>query len=259
MSSNSASFLKTEPKRIVKDRLAKYGVMTGGVMVLCALLLIFFYLLYVVKPVFNSAHIEARNGIQNVTDSYAAIGIEEQTEIAFGLTQEGQVHYYDVKEGGKGTLIGTDQVEFNGEVAAFAKGAPHKGFYGYLSQEGELRVVKPSFRVSFPNDVRTLTPVLNFPYGEEAIDVTDGENLPIARFSFAGDEGVLGVVYQLENNRIMFTRLEGEEDMFTEELVWTPYESELKFVTGSVKRLLVSPDVSRVLVVTEDKVFVINT
>ena len=271
MSQSIDTTLKTESKRLFKDKLAKYGVMTGGVMVLCALLLIFFYLLYVVQPVFDSAHIEQRGTVSGISDPFVAVGIEEQTEIAYGLTAQGGIKFYGVKGEQSGKLLNEGEVNVEGGISAFAKSAPHQGLFGYINNHGELTVVKPSFRVSFPNDVRTLTPVLNFPYGEQAtpalqypygespIDITEGAISPINQFVFAAEEESLGVLYQLENGKVMFARLEGEEDMFTEEMAWTPYQSELTFVTGNVKQLLIAPDVSRIFIITDKQVYVANS
>ena len=258
MSQTSETFLKTEKKRLFKDKAAKYGVMAGGVMVLCALLLIFFYLLYVVQPVFNSAHIEVRNKIENITTEYAAVGIEEQTEIAFGLTDSGVVDFYRVKGDKAGEKLNSETVNVDGEIAAFAASAPHQAHYGYINNRGELTVVKPSFRVSFPNDVRVLTPVVDYPLGEAATPALQSPGKVIKQFSFASEESAVGILYQLDNGQVVFARLEGEEDMFTEEMTWEEYQSDLNFVTGEVKQLLVSPDVSRIFIVTDSEVFVAN-
>ena len=44
--------------REVKDRIAKYGVAIGGISVILAIVLIFFYLLYVVMPLFQGASLK---------------------------------------------------------------------------------------------------------------------------------------------------------------------------------------------------------
>ena len=44
-------------RRAIKDKAAQIGVTIGGIMVFVALLLIFFYLLYVIKPIFDSAEV----------------------------------------------------------------------------------------------------------------------------------------------------------------------------------------------------------
>lgn len=259
MSHISSNVLKTDSKRLFKDKFAKYGVMTGGVLVLCALLLIFFYLLYVVKPVFHAAHIEARHESIAAASPYRAIGMEEQTEIAFGLTESGQVDFYHIKGEESGKLFASDQVEFDSEITAFAQSAVHQGLYAYVTADNKIAVVKPAFRVSFPNDIRVLTPVLSYPLGEDSAPQLPQTDSAIKRFAFATEESSLGVLYQLGSNKIGYSRFEGEEDMFTEELTWEVYSSDLSFVKGKVKELLISPDASRIFIVTEQQVYVANS
>mgnify|MGYP000704397320 CR=1 FL=1 len=259
MSQSMDKVLKTDSKRMFKDKAAKYGVMTGGVMVLCALLLIFFYLLYVVQPVFDAAHIEQRSSLDSIETPYRAVGIEEQTEIAFGLSNSGRVDFFAVKTGQPTKLLETLQVPLENNTIAFAKSAPHQGLYGYVDTDGNLSVVKPFFRVSFPNDIRTLTPKLNYPLGEAPIGLVESGDGSVESFAFAKEEESLGVLMERSGGRVVFTRFEGEEDMFTEEMTWTSYSSELPFVVGKIQQLHIAPDVSRIFIVTEQNVYVANS
>lgn len=78
-------------QRALKDRLARYFVSLGGISVIIAILLIFFYLLSVVIPMFESADIKK-------THSYAApgegktimLGLEEQGAMAVRFTEQGE-------------------------------------------------------------------------------------------------------------------------------------------------------------------------
>ena len=54
--------LKASQARLLKDRLARVGVTTGGVLVLVALLLIFFYLLYCIGKNYIITFIRKING-----------------------------------------------------------------------------------------------------------------------------------------------------------------------------------------------------
>ena len=257
MSQQIDNVFKTDAKRLFKDRLAKYGVMVGGVMVLCALLLIFFYLLYVVKPVFHSAHIEKKETISELAKSYDAIGIEEQNEIVFALTKSGNVDFYSVHGDNKGQLILAENVAGSDNFSAFSASAPHIGMYGYIDNDTALTIVRPFFRVSFPGDIRTLTPVLNYPFGEAPLTISD-QALSIQQFDFAIEEEAIGVLYQSENGSVYYSKLEGEEDLFTEEFVWERESSELVAIQGQVKQLLISPDLSRAFVVTNKQGYVFN-
>ena len=87
----------TDRSRLFKDRFAKFGITAGGIMVLVALLLIFFYLLYVVQPIFESAKVEKRDSFHVAnSQQIAGLGVEEQTEVAYLLSQQGQVDFYSV-------------------------------------------------------------------------------------------------------------------------------------------------------------------
>jgi phosphate transport system permease protein len=263
MSNASDMVLKTESSRLLKDKLAKYGVMVGGLMVLCALLLIFFYLLYVVKPVFHSADIEQKTAISIPDGDYLAVNVEEHNEIAFTVSKAGNVNFYGIKEGEtKGKLL--EQLPSDaGNVVASAISAPHKNQYAFINDQAELSIIKPFFRVSYPNDRRQLTPVMNkpvmnYPLGDQPIEIGNDEATNVRQFAFSNEEASVGLLYQLENKRLFFTRLDGEENMFTEEVEYTPYTTELDMIKGDVKHLFVSPDLSRFFVLTNKQIFVFD-
>ncbi|HAD38887.1 MAG TPA: phosphate ABC transporter permease, partial [Plesiomonas shigelloides] len=71
--------LKGSKSRALKDKLAKYGVTGGGMLVLVALMLIFFYLLYVILPLFKSASVEKQQQVSVNTQKPAlALGLDER-------------------------------------------------------------------------------------------------------------------------------------------------------------------------------------
>ena len=69
-------------QRALKDRLARYFVAIGGISVIIAILLIFFYLLQVVIPMFESAEVQQ-------SQSYTAPG--EGKTLYLGLEEQGGV------------------------------------------------------------------------------------------------------------------------------------------------------------------------
>lgn len=261
MSKRSARLLKTDSSRLLKDKLAKYSVMTGGLMVLCALLLIFFYLLYVVKPVFHSAQITPTASFNVPADQYLGVNIEEYNEIAYTVNTQATVQFYDVitdKQGNNSTIY-TDV----GDTTATAISAPHRGLYAFINQQNELSIIKPFFRTSFPNDVRELTPVVNkpvlkYPLGEQLEDLVITENVHITQFAFALEEESFAIVYRSDGNQVFFTRVDIEENMFTEEKDYLSYSSELE-IDGTAQHVFVSPDLSRAFILSEEQIYVFDT
>ena len=93
-------------KRRAKDRLASIGVTTGGILVLVALLLIFFYLLYVVKPIFSGASLEPAVSLQvPVKGTTAILGTDDQNQVGYRLSAEGHVDFFALDNGSYGTAI----------------------------------------------------------------------------------------------------------------------------------------------------------
>ena len=69
MERDLAKTLQANKKRVIKDQLVKYGVTSGGTLVLVALLLIFGYLLYVVLPIFAPVSVDKVQSFQRQDDA----------------------------------------------------------------------------------------------------------------------------------------------------------------------------------------------
>ena len=248
----------TDRSRLFKDRFAKFGITAGGVMVLIALLLIFFYLLYVVQPIFESAKVEKRDSF-NVTNSQqiAGLGVEEQTEVAYLLSKQGQVDFYSVDSGSFGKKLKALDAQLPSDATSFATSAPFQGHYAYGLENGSVMVVAPKFLVTFPNNERKLTPRLDFPLGEMALEV-DEQGAAIKRFAFSHYEDKTAVVALTEDKRVLFSSFVAEENMFTGEVEWVVERTELN-IEGRVDELLISPDTTRTFVRSANQIYVYDT
>ena len=248
----------TDRSRLFKDRFAKWGISAGGVMVLVALLLIFFYLLYVVQPIFESAKVETRNSVklQNASE-VVGLGIEEQTEVAFLLGEKGNVDFYNVEKEQFGKKITTLNTELPSDVSSFASSAPFQGQYAYGLENGSVVVVAPKFLVTFPNNQRKLTPRLDYPLGDMALEV-DEQGAAITKFAFSHYEDKTAVVALTADKRVLFSSFVGEENMFTGEVEWVVERTELD-IEGRVDELLISPDTTRTFVRSANQIYVYDT
>ena len=65
--------------RFLKDRMAHWGVAAGGLGVILAILLIFFYLLYEVAPLFKGAEISEVSHYQKSETSHSLFMAVERT------------------------------------------------------------------------------------------------------------------------------------------------------------------------------------
>lgn len=248
----------TDRSRLFKDRLAQFGITVGGVMVLIALLLIFFYLLYIVQPIFESAKVEKRDSF-NLTNAeqIVGVGVEEQTEVAYLLSQQGSVDFYSVEKADFGKKLKTLEVTLPSDVSSFATSAPFQGQYAYGLENGSVKIVIPKFMVTFPNNERKLTPRLDYPLGELALEV-DEQGAAIKRFAFSHFEDKTAVVALTADKRVLFSSFVAEENMFSGEVEWLVERTELD-VAGRVDELLMSPDTTRVFVRSANQIYVYDT
>ncbi|CAH9058822.1 hypothetical protein PSECIP111951_01949 [Pseudoalteromonas holothuriae] len=259
MSSNpqKPSF-KTDRSRLFKDRFAQFGISAGGVMVLIALLLIFFYLLYVVQPIFESAKVEKRVDVTlSNAQQYVGVGVEEQTEIAYLLSNTGHVDFYHVKGKQAGGLIERLSVNLDGQVTSVAKSAPFLGQYAYGLDNGQVNLVKPSFLVTFPGNERVISPRLSYPLDGKQL-LVDSQGEAIQRFAFSHYEDKTAVVALTADKRIIFASFTAEENMFSGEVEWVVERTELE-IDGRIDELLITPDTTRTFVRSANQVYIFDT
>ncbi len=238
-------------KRRIKDKLAKYGVTTGGALVLVALLLIFFYLLYVVKPIFNGATMEPTASFTLPTSGKTAwLGVEEQNEIGYRFSDNGQVNFFAVQGDGKikvGQSLG--QAEVTGDVTAVAPPAPGQKLIAYGFADGKAQVVQPSFKVSYPNDVRVIEPSLQYPFGEEPV-VVDPEGKALKTMVFEATKDKMAAAAVTEDGRGVMTVMSGEENFLSGEIEWSAQNYTIPSLPRHVDQMLLTPNL-RILFVRE--------
>ncbi len=223
-------------KRWLKDRAAQMGVTAGGIIVLVALLLIFFYLLYVVKPIFNGAGVEPSRQL-DLAGSAAPLllGVEEQNEQAFTFSGNGTVHFYSLVDGG--ALLASESLSGDITTAAANDGKP---MAAYGRRDGTMQVLAPKFDVSYPDNVRTITPGLTYPFGEAPLQV-DEQGRSLERLSFASNGEDLLAAAVVAGGDIVLTRFSGKENFLTGEIELTPTQVAIPGLPAQVDQVLVTP------------------
>ncbi|MGY3915554.1 ABC transporter permease subunit [Aeromonas australiensis] len=238
-------------KRRIKDKLAKYSVTTGGALVLVALLLIFFYLLYVVKPIFNGASIEQTASFSlPVTGKSAWLGMEEQNEIGYRFSDQGQVNFFALQSDDKvkvGQSLGQAQVA--GDISTATTPAPGQKLIAYGFADGKALVVQPAFKVSYPNDVRVIEPSLKYPFGEEPV-VIDPQGKALQRMVFEATKDKMATAAVTEDGRGVLMVMSGEENFLSGEIEWSSENYTIPSLPRHVDQMLLTPNL-RILFVRQ--------
>ncbi len=202
--------------RMFKDRAASYGVAIGGLSVVIAIVLIFFYLMYVVLPLFSSASVERVAEYEMPGEGGASLylAMEEQAEIGFRLTKTGNAHFFNTHNG---ELIDDIALEIppGGEISSFAAGEQEATRLALGFTNGSALVIRHIYKVTYPNDKRLITPAIVYPLGEEPLEIDESAEALI-HVAFQESEEEATLVAQTQDDRLLLTHF-AKEESFTDD------------------------------------------
>ena len=170
----SAAARRHRKLRHFKDVLTRYLMATGGIGVIVAIVLIAFYLLYVVLPMFRPAGLEqeASYPVPGSAAATAHYAMDEYHEIGLRATWQGEIGFFRT---GSGELLG-EHALFDGiteEITAFAAGDPTQALLAFGTDGGRVLLVRHEYKVSYPEGTeRLITPALSYPLGEAPVDIS---------------------------------------------------------------------------------------
>lgn len=245
-------------RRAFKDKAAQVGVTIGGTMVFVALLLIFFYLLYVIKPIFDSANVTPIKSIdyQHAEVATLMVGADEQNEVLYRVAVDGQVDFYTVADG---SLLSSIQPPLPAGVTVTSAtvAAPSEQRFALGLSNGQALIVGIEFGLSYPNNKRLITPKLRYNAGETPITIdSSGSAIHQLAFSYSSDK--ISFSYQDDHGVWRLSRLEGQENMMTEEVEWTATNSIIADAPKKVSHQLMTPDQRQLMLQMGNKVFIYN-
>lgn len=243
-------------RRAFKDKAAQISVTIGGTMVFVALLLIFFYLLYVIKPIFDSADVTPVKSVsyQHADVPTLMVGAEEQNEVMYRVSVHGQVDFYTVADGSLLSSF-TPTLPAGVTVTSAAVAVPSEQRFALGLSNGQVLVAGLEFGLTYPNNKRLITPKLRYPAGETPITVDEtGSAIHKLTFTYSSDK--MSFAYQDESGVWRLTRLEGQENMMTEEVEWVSTTSQIQDAPKKVSHELMTPDQRQLMLQTGNKIFV---
>ncbi|MCW8935377.1 MAG: ABC transporter permease subunit [Gammaproteobacteria bacterium] len=232
-------------QRALKDRLARYFVAIGGISVIVAILLIFFYLLQVVIPMFESADI-AESHAYSVTDEgkILHIGIEEQGTMAVRFTDRGQVVFFETDSG---QIVKRYKLDLPSNITTISSNLDLV-IIGLAN--GQVMLVKYVFEPGYGEDKRILTPLLEYPLGK-ALIVLDESAQALVHLDLRFNQDGFGLVGTTSDKRLVFNHYLQEESFITEEITTVINSRSVHKIDEDINSLVLSSDLNHLYVALE--------
>lgn len=225
--------------RKLKDHLTRWYVTVGGLAILAAITLIFFYLGSVILPMFQGAELQQEQP-QAITWSQDSQGlylaIEEQNQVGLRLNQQGQAQFFNAQTGQLLESINL-ALPADAEVTAIAQDQPGSRTLALGLSNGQVLVVEHNYKVSYPNNVKTIQPSIDYPYGEQALTLAD-TTLDTVGISASSNGLVLVGSVGAAVHALKITR---DENIMTGEVTLADEVLTIPTMDAAIKQLLIDP------------------
>jgi phosphate transport system permease protein len=232
---NSKSASNYRKWRHIKDVATRYLMAFGGIGVIVAIVLIAFYLFYVVIPMFKSADIEsiATYSVPGNKDSKTLIyAMEEQREVALRLNDSGQAVFFSTNNGEIRKTVDL-KIPADVSITNIVRGDQTERMIGLGLSNGSVLLFQHEYAVTYPDDVRLITPDIYFPLGDQPIQVINtGESVDQLSVQYDGEQATIATHgAQAEINLISIIK---EESFLSDEVEITREESVIAIDTEEI-------------------------
>ena len=207
-----------QKRRQLTDRAASVLINFGGYSVIIAILLIFVYLLAEVLPLFNQVKHQqiAEYSVEGTANDTLLMALDEKGEIGVRYTKSAQAVFFDSTTGTQISVTNLPLLE--GEIiSTMAAGTPNRRVYAVGTETGTAVVFRQHFDVSYPNDVRTVTPRFTFPLGEEAIRMAGLKPEAVQKLAVQSNEDGGMLVAWMGGATLTLAAFLKEESLFDDE------------------------------------------
>ncbi len=254
---NSTMNQKTPPERIdfntpelqrkrriraFKDRLTRWYVLVGGLAVLAAITLIFFFLAYVVFPLFKGAHLNTEQALTPAWMQDAGkplmLGLEEQNLVGMRISDKGQVLFFDTQGGAELARVDLP-IPAGTTVASIGRDQPGSPLTLIGLSNGQALAFRNSYKITWPDNKKTITPLIDYPYGQAPM-VLDPQGRALEHVSLNLNDTTL-VVAASTGAELHVLKLAQEENMMTGETTSEETRIQLPKMTETVKAIFIDP------------------
>ncbi len=238
--------------RLGWDRVARHGIAFGGISIILAIVLIFFYLAYVVAPLFKPARTEAVATYvlpQHAEARSVFLAMEEQDEIGLRVSSDGLLLFFKLADG---SVVKQSQLHIphGTSITAFNSGEPAHGLMVFGLSNGNALVVRHHYDVSYPDNKRLISPEVDYPLGEKPVRVDD-KHKPLHQVAVQENGDALVLAASTDDHRLLLVSFEKQTSFLSEEVTFARQATSLEHPVGNINQLLLDKDVRELYTVNE--------
>ena len=239
---NTPELQRKRRMRALKDHLTRWYVFIGGLAVLGAITLIFFFLGYVVLPLFQGADLNAKQAITPVWMQDAGrplmLSVEEQNQVGMRVSDQGMVLFFNAKSGEELSRVNLP-LPADTHVTSLGEDQPGNPVVVLGLSNGQALVFRHTYKVSYPDGKKTISPAIEYPYGEAPVAL-DPQGRALDHVNLSVNDSTL-VLAGSTGAQLHVLSLASEENMMTGEVTNSETRIELPQMTEKVKALYIDP------------------
>ena len=239
---NTPELQRKRRMRALKDHLTRWYVFIGGLAVLGAITLIFFFLGYVVLPLFQGADLNAKQAITPVWMQDAGkplmLSVEEQNQVGMRVSDQGMVLFFNAKSGEELSRVNLP-LPADTHVTSLGEDQPGNPVVALGLSNGQALVFRHTYKVSYPDGKKTISPAVEYPYGEAPVAL-DPQGRALDHVNLSVNDSTL-VLAGSTGAQLHVLSLASEENMMTGEVTNSETRIELPQMTEKVKALYIDP------------------
>ena len=242
--------------RGVKNSLSKYTVGAGGISVILTLAMIFLYLFSEVAPLFQPASIShiasypAPQGVSSATKNPTLhLAVERYREVAVRFAGDGSVIFFKPPTG---EVIARMALPLPEEVTITSVGAgePATRLVAFGLSDGGIIFAQHDYTLSYPGDVRVVTPTLHYPLGEKPVDGDERGRAITTIGVQRASNGSIAAAFTTDDGQLRLVRYSVRKTLFASETVREAFD--LAAPAAPITKLLLSMDLRDLMVADED-------
>ena len=239
---NTPELQRKRRMRALKDHLTRWYVFIGGLAVLGAITLIFFFLGYVVLPLFQGADLNAKQAITPVWMQDAGkplmLSVEEQNQVGMRVSDQGMVLFFNAKNGDELSRVNLP-LPADTHVTSLGEDQPGNPVVALGLSNGQALVFRHTYKVSYPDGNKTITPAIEYPYGQAPVAL-DPQGRALDHVNLSVNDSTL-VLAGSTGAQLHVLSLASEENTMTGEVTNSETRIELPQMTEKVKALYIDP------------------